>query len=174
MSKIISYIAIIVSVLSLMVAGLAVGLNREPGPEGKQGLIGPQGTQGIKGDTGSQGPTGANAPVNNLPTINLLNTNGNYIGIIPRILNYCKYVYGITVSVKDLDKDTLKISFYYSDSTTGPWNDVSVFYGTNGSYYTSQEFTYTIPQGSKRIYWLVEAWDGSDITTSIYPYTITP
>jgi hypothetical protein len=166
-------IVTIIAVISIILSGVAVGLNRVPGPQGKQGIAGIQGPQGIQGTTGLQGPKG-DTPINIAPSINLVSMDGKYVGIIPRILNYCKYTYSITVSIDDPEDDTMRITFYYGDSQTGPWNEVSVFSGIDGRYTTTQEFKYSLPQGTKKIFWLVEAMDGSDIGTKIYPQTIVP
>ena len=170
-------IAIILAIVALLLSGVAVAFNREAGPEGEKGAVGLTGSQGPKGDTGAQGPPGQNgnsASVNLLPTIKLVYMDGNYIGIMPRIYNYCKYTYGITVQVDDPEDETIRVAFYYSDGSAGPWNAVSVFYGKDGKYSASQDFQYTAPQGIKKIFWLVEAWDGSDIATEVFPQTISP
>jgi hypothetical protein len=49
-----------------------------------------------------------------------------------------------------------------------------MFSGKRGKYSASHEFQYTVPQGIKKIYWLVEVWDGSDIATGTFPQTISP
>jgi len=167
-------IAIIIAIVALIFSGVAVALNREAGPQGEKGPVGLTGPQGIKGDTGAQGSPGNSAPSNLIPTIKLVYMDGDYTGIFPIVCNYCKYTYGITIQVDDPEDETMKETFYYSDKSTGPWNEVSVFYGKDGTYSATQEFKYDFPQGTKKIYWLVEAWDGSDIVTEIFPQTISP
>lgn len=161
-------LGVIIAIIALILAGVAVDLNRIPGPEGKQGIQGNVGSQGIKGENG------IDALINELPTINLLDTSGTYVGIIPLYINYCKYTYGIHVFVNDPENETMKVTFYYGDYSGGPWNEVAVFYGGDGIYSASKVFIYSSYQGKKTIYWLVEAWDGSDISIEKFPYTIIP
>jgi len=177
MSKILETAAIIVAIVAIMISCVAVGLNREPGPKGSIGQIGPIGPTGATGATGPQGlpgKDGINAPVNKLPIIKLNNMGGNYVAILPRICNYCKYEYTISVVIDDPEDETMKVTFNYANSISGPWNEVSVFYGKDGTYSATTEFQYETPQGVKKIYWLVEAWDGSDISTEIFPQEISP
>lgn len=164
-------LGVIIAVVAIILAGIAVDLNRVPGPEGKQGIQGIRGNMGIQG---IKGENGCDAPINGPPTINLLDTSGTYVGIIPLYINYCKYTYGIQVFVNDPENETMRVTFYYGDKSNGPWNEVAIFYGGDGIYSASKVFIYSSYQGKKTIYWLVEALDGSDIATQIYPYMISP
>lgn len=177
MSKILSTAAIIVAIVAIMISCVAVGLNREPGPKGSIGQTGPIGLTGATGPTGPQGPPGKdgmNAPINELPTIKLSNMGGNYVAVLPRICNYCKYTYTLTVAIDDPEDETMKVTFSYADSVLGPWKEVSVFYGKDGTYTATTEFQYETPQGIKKIFWLVEAWDGADIAIATFPQEISP
>ncbi len=178
MDKILSTAAIIVAIVAIMISCVAVGLNREEGPKGDTGLTGPTGPKGATGAIGATGEPGINgldAPINQPPTIKLVNMGGNYAGIVPIICNYCKYTYTITVAVDDPEDETMRTTFYYCEGTSsGPWHEVAVFFGKDGQYTATHTFQYSSPQGIKKIYWLVEAWDGSDITTEIFPQEISP
>lgn len=173
-------IGVICIAILLIIAGAiagAISIGEFKGKDGKEGV---KGIQGIKGDTGIQGPKGdkgdrgVNASINKLPEISLATMTGDYVGIIPTYWNYCKYTYGISVLIDEPEDEIMKITFYYSDTSAGPWNEVSVFSGKDGKYSTTTSFTYSSYQGKKTIHWLVEAWDGSDISIGEYSYAITP
>ena len=145
-----------------------------------------KGDKGAKGDTGATGPTGLigpigptglkgnDAPINVAPTTTLSTMDGEFIWIFPSYLHYCQYTYGISVVVDDPEDQTMRVTFYCTENLSKPWNEVSVFFGKDGTYSTSESFTYSITQGNKKLYWLVEAWDGSDIKTETFSYTISP
>lgn len=135
-----------------------------PGIQGPRGYTGPTGQQGLKGDTGQTGTTGAqgprgasgrDAPVNHPPIITLVNNTG---------WHNC-YTYSLTINITDQDNDDLKIIFHYSlDNTT--WHQHTTRFNT-GEHNVEKRLS------QNTIYWLVEAWDGTDITTQTYTYTIT-
>jgi hypothetical protein len=198
MKNILGTAALVVAVVAIILAGTAVYLNREvgpTGPQGNQGIPGAQGipgingtqgpkgnngSQGPRGPSGSQGPKGDSAPINEPPKISLISVNNTYY--VPPCHNYHKHTYNITVFVDDPENDNMQVTFYYSYNTGGPWNDVSTFFGHDGNYSATTDLMYTVPAPAtdiitcchKPIYWLVEAWDGSDITTATYNCTITP
>lgn len=131
-----------------------------PGPQGPRGYTGPTGPQGPKGDTGAtgaQGPRGASgkdAPTNHPPIITLINNTG---------WHNC-YTYSLTINITDQDNDNLKITIYYSlDNIT--WQHHTNRFNT-GEHNVEKRLS------QNTIYWMIEAWDGTDITTQTYTYTI--
>jgi hypothetical protein len=136
------------------------------GPQGKQGLQGPpgkdgkngaNGKNGVNGATGPQGPPGKNgkdAPVNIPPTITLINLTGKH---------NC-YTYTITIDITDPDDTNIQTTFYYSLDNQS-WIQCGAQFGTG-------EHTIKETINQKTIYWIVQAWDGSDLTTQTYTYTI--
>ena len=157
------------------------GLPGLPGQQGLRGLPGINGSQGPRGATGSsgigsvgatgpqglQGLPGKDAPVNNPPNITLINLSGH-------CKHSCKYEYtfNITVFINDIDNDTVHTTISYKESNaSGPWTllSESILLGNCSSSIT---FTYGSSHSPKTLYWLVESWDGSDISIQTYQYTI--
>jgi hypothetical protein len=145
------------------------GIQGERGLQGSPGIQGVKGDKGSKGDpgprgatgeTGSQGPPGKDAPVNHPPEIDLSNMS---------VVHHCHhYTYSIIVNVTDLDDDTLHINFYYRNDTNGSWILTYEIAGDGGVYNTSKDVC-----DPDSFYWMVEAWDGSDLSMRIYSQEAT-
>jgi len=171
-NKTLGMMAIILSIISLIVAGIAVWTPGTEGPQGEKGQIGPMGPQGKQG---IQGINGTNAPINKLPTIRLVTQSGNYVGILPSILHICKYTYDITIYADDSDDSNIRVSFYYKTNLVESWNQGDIYYGGNGEYSSTIVYPFENIISSKLTnYWLVEVWDGSNIVISKYSYSIIP
>jgi len=127
------------------------GIKGETGSKGRQGETGPQGPAGVDGEDGQD------APINVPPTITLINVTGYH--------KYYGYKHNLSVLVEDVDDSDLKITFYYA-FFNGSWIQHSIVYGGDGNYTVSQY------SGHKTMYWLVEVWDGSDISFEQYEYTV--
>ena len=171
----ITQIGIVCIAVMLLIAGAIAGGVATGVFKGEQGDKGDKGDKGdsIVGPQGPPGPAPTPLPPNNEPIIELITQSGSYVTIFPSIINSCKYTYNIVVGVEDVDEDDLKVQFYWADSVGGPWTLHETYFNGNGEYGTSIIFKYTsAPTLSKTLFWLVEAWDGQDITTEIYSYTI--
>jgi hypothetical protein len=175
MNKILQYSAVIMSILALVIAGAALGLNRTPGPvglKGDKGLVGPAGQNGIQGQPGING---TDAPINKPPIIRVLTQTGDFVRIFPTILNNCKYTFGVTVSVMDSDDSNMMIMFYHKLTKNGPYIQGDIFFGGNGEYSSTVIYPYeNIIPGTLTNYWLIIAWDGADISSAECKYTLNP
>jgi len=177
MEEKIGIISVVIAVIAIILAGVAVGLNREPGPKGEDGYTPIKGVDyfnGKDGINGTDGRDGTDVPINQPPSISLVYLTGDYAGIIPVIFNYCKYTYGITFKIDDPEDETTRATVYFSENSTGIWIEIGSFFGIDGKFSILKNFKYCVPQGKKTIYWLIEAWDGSDVATKVYSYTISP
>ena len=175
MKGILSILAVILAAVALVVAGTTFVVTDKEGPKGEQGLPGECGESGPEGPIGPQGPPGLDAPINNKPSIRLITQSGSYVGYFPKVINKHKFTYDIHVYVDDLDDDTIRVTFYYSEdsTTTKSWTLKDVFFGKSGEYKATAVFEMdTFAPAKKTLYWLVEAWDGSAITTETFSYTV--
>jgi hypothetical protein len=173
-------LAVVIAIIALILGGAAVALNKEPGPKGAIGAVGPQGIQGLTGPTGPQGntgamgpmgpagpqgPAGADAPANRYPVVTSLALNGTHTN------NDWKFWLRFTVS--DSDHDNMDTNVYYRTNNSASWTLLKNFKG-NGSAYNVTKCFHDHVNINHTIYWLVQVWDGSDITYKRYTYTITP
>ena len=124
----------------------------EPGPQGE---VGPQGPPGPTGDDGIDG---IDCTANTKPTIEILFMEG----LLEDTSYPYKYKFYINTGVTDMDNDSMHIKFYYRTSETSDWTLLSEKIGTSGEY--KEMKTYTTWYHPMTLYWLVEAWDGQDIT----------
>ena len=136
------------------------------GSQGERGLTGPRGSSGgtgATGATGPQGPTGADAPINVFPQIELVSmsmTNG-----------FHSCTFHITVNVTDSDNDNLHIKFYEDWKNTSDWDLAGEQIGANGLY--TQTYTRShLPSYPYTFHWMVEVWDGQDISVSKFDYQV--
>ena len=154
--------------------GMAIGMFKGEKGESIKGDKGNPGYTPIKGIDYFDGKDGKDAPINEPPNISLVYMTGEYTGILPVFWNHCKYTYGITFKIDDPEDETVRATVYFSENSTGIWNEIGSFFGVDGKHRMLQEFKYCVPQGKKTIYWLIEAWDGSDLATEVFSYTISP
>lgn len=136
-----------------------MGLQGLRGNEGPSGPMGLPGLPGPKGDTGSRGPTGRDAPVNQIPIVTLNNLSYCYNAKPP-------YAYKINITVDDPENDNMHIKFYWSLCNNSKWTLKDEFIGKDGIYIS----TITFQNQYEIVYFLVEAWDGSDIGLNYYQY----
>jgi hypothetical protein len=171
----VAVIAVLFAIIALILGGVAVAMNRTPGPIGKNGtngtngITGPIGPQGIKGDkgatgaTGPQGPAGTSAPVNTNPSIKLNSIGGKHI--------LHDYNFWLNVSFKDIDNDNMHMNIYYRTNLSNSWTMFKEYIGI-GSTHNVTKCIHDHVDANHTIYWLTEAWDGSDITLNNYISTI--
>jgi hypothetical protein len=135
------------------------------GPKGDNGDKGDKGDTGIRGPPGNNGLPGEDAPVNSPPVIELIGLSGYH--------KKCDgYLFNITVHVSDADDISVHTTISYAEACDphlgySTWVKVSEFVGNN-----VDGFGCVSLKCSKTVYWLVESWDGSDITNQAYQYTI--
>lgn len=177
--KIITGIAIVIFVILLLEAGgiayLATQTDTFVGPMGPQGIQGVQGEKGVqgikgdpgvkgdtgqkgaKGDQGSQGPTGTkgqDAPINVPSVIELINMSYYY--------KWHAYHHILNISVYDEDDTNLHIYFYYW--MCDQWVKLEEQFGGSGIY--SAELVYF----HSDVTWMVEVWDGQDLSQQPFTY----
>lgn len=175
MNKALQYGAVIMSILALIIAGVALEMNRTPGPIGPQGNIGPIGPTGNQGIQGEPGKNGTDAPINKPPIVRVITQTGDFIRIFPTILNNCKYTFGVTVTVEDNDDSSMMIMFYHKLTKNGPYTQGDIFFGGNGEYSSTIVYPYeNLVPGTLTNYWLIVAWDGADISSAECKYTLSP
>jgi hypothetical protein len=162
------------------------GIDGNDGKDGEPGTMGPIGPQGLKGDKGDKGDTGAtgatgpkgdngqqgppgqngkDAPINQPPTIELKYLSGTH--------KKCDgYTFNITIHITDADDSSVHTTISYAESCDphlgySTWIKVSEFVGNNVNGIGSVSL-----KSATSVFWLVESWDGSDITDQVYEYTI--
>jgi hypothetical protein len=152
----------------------ATGSSGSTGSRGSTGATGEKGDKGDNGDVGpqgEQGPPGQDAPVNNPSEIELLNLSGYY-----RYKTKCtyNYVFNITASISDIDDTMMHTTISYMEPSShgyGVWTSVSESVGS-GECFGTVSFSYHSSQGSKTLLWLVEVWDGADLSSQVFEYTV--
>ena len=145
------------------------GLQGIQGPKGNTGATGPQGPKGDTGDkgaTGSTGPSGRNAPINKPPQIEIMNLSGYTLST----KCHTEYTYNITVQIHDSDDTTIHTTISYREDNTSLWTQKQEYIG-HGVCSTTYSFSDYSPE-NHIVYWLVESWDGTDITSEEYNYTL--
>jgi hypothetical protein len=172
-------LAVFLAVIALILGGAAVGL-REKGPAGSNGAIGatgPMGPQGPIGNTGAtgstgmtgpigpQGPAGANAPVNIYPVVASKALGGVHAAQ--------DYKFWLKFAISDANGDNMDTNVYFKCNNTAQWTLLKNFKG-NGSTYNVTKTIHDHANTNHTIYWLVQVWDGSDITYKQYTYTLKP
>ena len=189
-SKVIIWGAFIVLIMALAFNLWAGNFNGKTGAQGPPGdmMTGPKGDKGDPGHTpvlgvdyfvhngingvngrdgiGRTGPAGKDAPVNNPPSIELVNLTG-YYSTGP----FCSYdvTFCITVFVSDLDFDALHTTISYIDEGLFiPIRD----YIAQGELVAEVTLTFHGMVQPQTIEWIIEAWDGADLNNSVYSYTV--
>jgi len=183
----IEIIAVIVAIVAILIAGYSIAIEHEGpgGPEGPSGMIGeigpqgpvgeqgPPGINGTDGTDGSRGPRGYTGPKgdpgedcvpNEPPTIDLNSIGGS-------VISYHSRVFWFNISLNDTDDTNLSIDVYHRFYTgASPWNGPTHYSCKPGDdLYVTKGFTGTT---HKHIYWLVEVWDGSDLSIEEFEYMI--
>jgi hypothetical protein len=110
--------------------------------------------KGEKGNTGSRGPAGkdADAPVNHLPVIGLLNLSNCSVG-------KCGTYFLINISISDVDTDLLHAVIHYRFCNESDWKTAKEVYGFDG--YVSA-CVYSSLKKPVTCFWFVEVFDGSE------------
>jgi len=167
-------VTLFIAVIALILGGASFAL-REKGPIGATGAIGPIGPQGIKGDKGvtgdkgtigpqgPQGPPGTPAPVNTYPSIHMNVLGGKHVAN--------DYYFWLNATIKDVELDNMHMKFYYKTSLSNSWSLLKEYIGI-GSTFNITKSIHDTANSNHTLYWLVEAWDGSDISLKNYMYTI--
>jgi hypothetical protein len=83
-------------------------------------------------------------------------------------------MFNITIFISDPDDTMMHTTISYmepSDHGYGVWTSVSEFVGL-GECFGTVSFSYHSSQGDKTLLWLVESWDGSDLSSQVFEYTV--
>jgi hypothetical protein len=180
MKNIITMLAVFLSVIALVVGGVAYintpeegprGIQGEQGPAGLDGIDGNDGEQGSQGEVGPQGATGPRGPAgedgkdlepNDSPVIEADDSNSwTYIGENCSI----QYNFSLNISSEDNENDLRQYVVYSRWDESDDWEFYKLVpHMDNDEFFIVENSKWNCnPNDPETIYWLVECMDGENL-----------